>query len=194
MPPAKETTVKPGSVIPLACTALAVALCSWFAPASAQVRDIGINAHNDVEGVTVELTLQRLDRLGQRGFQAREGSEPVELKVGDRVRICFKASRAGYVTLWQNREDSSQRVERKKLYPAGSGSMAAAKDQELCPLSDGSGWGFQVIGESREAEVIAFWTPDEASQWSEEAYPKVRTRSIPEAGYASRTLRYRATK
>jgi hypothetical protein len=171
-----------------------VALLVWFAPAPAQVKDIDINAHNDVDGVTVELTLQRLNRFGQDSFRAVEESNPVELKVGDQVRICFKASRAGFVTLWQNREDSNQRVERKKLYPKGSGSMPAAKDQEICPLSDGGRWGFQVIGESREAEIIAFWTPDEASQWSDEAYPKVRTRSIPEAGYVSRTLRYRATK
>ena len=176
---------------------LTLAMALSASPLWAAQKDIELNEHNDLPDVRVELVMEQRVDSKIKAYRADGNDELVQLKVGDELRICFKASAHGFVTLWQNRLNDDSKNERKKLFPAGAGAVELNAGEQVCPGSSEERWGFRVKGVSEWAEVVAHWTPDAASAWPDDAYPKAvrfaRSAESPESsGYASRTLRYKS--
>ncbi|MGE0723545.1 MAG: caspase family protein [Alphaproteobacteria bacterium] len=82
-----------------------------------------------------------------------------ELRIGDTVTICFKASRRGFVTLWNvSAEAKVARVFPNAFQPATADAMAVDEGREYCAGKQGDAFRFQVAGPPGIDDLYLIWT------------------------------------
>ena len=116
-------------------------------------------------------------------------TEVDDLRIGDLVQICFRVSKAGYVSLWS--QDTGAPPE--QIYPNRFTSENGwVDDTEQCLGRAGSGFSFQVQGPVGESLVFMHYSADESDQISQGDYPVIRRFRSPGFGsYASSTVAFR---
>ena len=149
------------------------------------VRGVVVTAEQPMSGVDIELRVEsRAGRMLRNG-QARSG----ELRIGDRVQICFRVSQAGYVSLW-SQDGTAQPVQ---IYPNEYAPGAGRVDEdEQCLGIQGGGYAFEVEGPAGDSLVFLHYSPEESEQISQGDFPVIRrVRSAGPAPYASSTVAFR---
>lgn len=150
---------------------------------------VDVVAEQDMRDVEIELRV--IEANSARALR-NHPSELDELRIGDLVQICFRVSRAGYVSLWSQDEGHPP----VQIYPNQFTSDGRVDDAEQCLGQLGSGYSFQVRGPVGESLVFMHYSPDESSQISESDYPvirRVRSRSVG-GSYASSTVGFRIVR
>lgn len=162
------------------------------AAAQARARSIEVVENQPMEGVTVELELRRRTETRSEAL-ASYG----DLKVGEMLVICFKASESGYVTLW-NQIAGSMGKENRPLLPNQFAARAEPVEAgvERC-VGDTDAYSFEVSAPVTDGKVMVHWTRTLEDAVPADAYPApVRSVSGRQEGgppkYATRTVRYTA--
>lgn len=152
--------------------------------------------NDDGSKVTLVLTVESRDgRCINAASSGREDELPA-LHLGDVLRICVRASRDGYMTLWNHRVDDDGLAETKRLYPRDDQAVPVIAGVSVCPGSTDAHCCFMVRGGGDLDAVIAHWTENEASALPDGVFPDVfrrgRNSSRSDAiGGTLATLRYR---
>ena len=152
-------------------------------------RGISVVAEQDMSDVQIELRV--VERDSDRAL-INHPSELDELRIGDLVQLCFRVSRAGYVSIWSKKGPELP----VQLYPnqftPGNGQVDTT---ERCLGERGSGYSFLVDGPVGEELVFMHYSQDEASQISQSDYPQIgRVRSVAPGSYASSTVGFRVVE
>jgi len=132
-------------------TSLALALLLLLAPAAgdgarAQTRTLIPVPYNKTAPVEVSVSVDRH-----------------ELRIGETVAICFKASRAGFVTLWNvSAEEKVARIFPNAFQPASAEAMAVEGGREYCAGKEGDPFRFQVGGPPGLDDLYLLWATDPA--------------------------------
>ena len=150
----------------------------------------------------IELDM-RLETVGGRGAGGGRGERTAvrsgdEVRVGERVVICFTSNEDGHVTVWSRDAEGNVPV---RIYPneyaaETSDAVAApvASGEETC-LGEGGGFRLEVGPPAGEAEVYLHYTRDVSEQFDETAFPQIRATREPDARpYVSKHLRYRVVR
>ena len=152
-------------------------------------RGVGVVAEQDMRDVEIEL---RVVESNSGRALPNHPSQVDELRIGDLVQICFRVSRAGYVSLW-SQDAGTQPVQ---IYPNQFTSASGrVDDTEQCLGQSGSGYSFQVQGPEGETLVFMHYSPDESNQIGQDDYPVItRVRSTGFGSYASSTVGFRIVR
>ena len=168
------------------CLGLVLQLAAFDARAQEPpLGGVKVIAEQPMSGVDIELRVEsRSGRMLSSG-QSASG----ELRIGDQVQICFRVSRAGYVTLW-SQDGTAQPVQ---IYPneyaPGAGRV---DDTEQCVGAEGAEYAFAVEGPAGDSLVFLHYSPEESEQISEGDFPVIRrVRSAGPEPYASSTVEFR---
>lgn len=134
----------------------------------------------------IDLRVESLSGRMLRGGQSRAA----DLRIGDRVRICFRVSRPGYVSLW-SRQGPAQL---EQLFPNEHTPPGAdwVDDTEQCLGEEGAEYGFEVQPPAGESDVVLYYTADESYRLAEDDYPVIRSgRSTGPQPWATSTVTFR---
>ena len=159
------------------------------ARAQADRREHGVRvvAEQAMSGLDIDL---RVETLGGRTLHSGGlGSSEVVLRIGERVQICFRVSRPGYISLWS--QDGGARPE--QIYPNQfTSETGRVDDDERCLGARGDGYNFQVEGPAGDSLVFLHYSRDETEQIRQEDFPVIRrARSSSPASYASSSVVFR---
>lgn len=177
-----------------------VAAAAWSAAAHAQTRtrSILVRPDNEFDGIACSLRIERVAGRGRSSGRTTLQSGD-NVRIGDRVVICFNAEADGYVTLWSRDAEMTQPV---RIYPnefaastAGERGAPVTAGEEVC-IGDGGGFRLEVGPPVGQAEVYMHFTRDPSHQFDEDAFPQIRaTRGGSDnAGYASSRVLYQVTR
>ena len=159
---------------------------------TADLRGVTVVAEQPMSGVDIEL---RVESRGGRTLcgNGRCGDEsgPDELRIGDRVQICFRVGRAGYITSLEPGRGLRSRCRSSPTdYTPGAGRVDDA--EQLPGRARGPDIAFAVEGPPGDSLVFLHYSPDESDQIGQEDYPVIRrVRSAGPAPYASSTVTFR---
>jgi len=175
--------------------------CNQALPQSAtRSAKIEVTANNKQAGVEIDLQIRKLgsDRNRNSG-----SAKSTKFAVGDKVIICFKVSRKGFVTVW-DQTVGDLGLETSLIFPnkySHAGGQARAEEvqsgQELC-IGEHRNWEINVDQPVAEARVLVHWTQRIDEALPANAYPepvakaKQSRSSKSEEQYASRTISYSA--
>lgn len=179
-----------GSVLTLSATVFVARAQPQERSADRGLVPVDVAAEQNMRDVEIEL---RVIEANSARVLRNHASELDELRIGDRVQICFRVSRAGYVSIWSQDEGHSP----VQIYPNQFTSAdGRVDDTEQCLGQSGSGYSFQVQGPAGESLLFMHYSQDESSQISESDYPvirRVRSRSVG-SSYASSTVGFRIVR
>ena len=186
------TTSGKGWCVGGVCVGLVLQVAAFDARAQEpRSRGVTVIAEQPMRGVDIELRIEsRAGRaLCNGGGRCSGQSESGELRVGDRVQICFRVSQAGYVSLW-SQDGTAQPVQ---IYPneyaPGAGRV---DDTQQCLGAQGDGYAFAVEGPAGDSLVFLHYSPQESEQISQGDFPVIRrVRSTGPEPYASSTVTFR---
>ena len=151
-------------------------------------RDHGVRvvAEQAMSGLEIDL---RVETLGGRTLRGGGLASSEVLRIGERVQICFRVSRPGYVSLWS--QDGGARPQ--QIYPNRLTSESGlVDDNERCAGARGDGYNFQVEGPPGDSLVFLHYSPNETEQIRQEDFPVIRrVRSSSPAPYASSSVAFR---
>jgi hypothetical protein len=181
----------------MATTLLFAGVIVMGAPASGQDRGtrslvpvaVGANQTSGQTTLTLEVKSVQLGR-----DVSRDGA--TELRVGDRVEVCFASTTEGYVTVWSIDANASRAVIYPNRFSAGGDKVRAVKVEATKRNCIGTSPEFrlQVGAPAGEARIYLHWTRTEAEALGMDDYPVIGGGAgsrAPVAGYASQTLSYR---
>ncbi len=170
----------------------ALAVLDARAPGSQRSRDpsgraeLVVYAEQEMRDVQIEL---RVIEANDSRKLRNHASERDELRIGDRVQVCFRVSQPGYVTLFS--QDGDQRP--SQIYPNQyEGGDGRVDDTEHCLGRMGSGWGIEVEGPPGDSLLFMHYARTRANQISESDFPVIRRAKSRSLGsYASSTVGFR---
>ena len=153
------------------------------AQADERARGVGVVAEQEMSGLDIEL---RVETRGGRTLRSGGLGRGEVLRIGERVQVCFRVSRPGYVSLWS--QDGGARPQQiyPNQYAPGTGRV---DDAERCVGAEGDGYAFRVEGPAGDSLLFLHYSRDETAQIRQDDYPVIRrVRSRSPASYASSSI------
>ena len=158
-------------------------------------------ANKSMSGVDVELRVESRDGTRVRGLcrsvDLRCGGSPADLpefRIGDIVQVCFRISRAGYVSLWSRNADEPLELIYPNPYEPGDGRVDAG---ERCVGALEQNYGLRVDGPPGDSLVFLYYTPDAPLRIAEGGFPPQivdSVQSVAPRPYASTAIRFRTVE
>ncbi|MEM9139814.1 MAG: DUF4384 domain-containing protein [Pseudomonadota bacterium] len=135
--------------------------------------------------------------LNARMIVLPDERESTEYSLGDKVAICIKAQRKGYISVWSRTPDMSHMV---RVFPndytpegkAERGVLLEARSEKCIGRNDE----FDLVVQEPlgDSEVYIHWTPSQDEQFAEEDIPEPLERGVTRGtgpnGYDSQTIKY----
>ena len=147
---------------------------------------VGVVAEQEMSGLDIDL---RVETLGGRTLRSGGLASSEVLRIGDRVQICFRVSRPGYVSLWSQDGGAPPQQIYPNQYAPGAGRV---EGDERCLGARGDGYNFRVEGPAGDSLVFLHYSPDETGQIRQEDFPVIRrARSRSPASYAATSVLFR---
>ncbi len=181
-----------------------VLLASSLVGGAGQAQTVEVPTHQAMSGVELTLTMtergsgRELDRSTTRSAL----TEPLRLRTGTAVVVCFTASQTGWITLWSvDDQDRPTRIFPNRFSHQDGETMTGAPVTEgmrYC-LGDDARFSFTVAGEAGMTYQLSLnWTPAENNALSADAYVQIGARTVPtperEARFAATHLSYTPTE
>ena len=179
-----------------------VVLAGALAGGAGQAQTVEVPTHQAMTGV--ELTLTMTDRETGRALvrsTTRSATvEPLQIRLGTTVVVCFTASQTGWITLWSvDEQDRPARIYPNRFSHQDGENLTGAPVAEgvrYC-LGDDARYNFTVAGRAGTLYDLSLnWTPSESNALPADAYVQIGARStIPEgaARFAATHLSYTPT-
>lgn len=176
-------------------------------PAETQTRSVPVDVppQQPYHGVELNLELRShthraLSRATTR--QSASGEAP-ELAIGDRVVVCFQATRSGYVTLWNRRHNQPEGViypnqwshqrGTERMHEPGATAAPVEAQRRYCIGEPPDEFALSVGGPPGEWEVYLHWSPTLDTALGPDDYPVIgqgARRSATASDHAGTTIRY----
>ncbi len=185
----------------LVLVAAALALTAGTANAqTTRSQPVVVPERQAMSGVEIALDVTALEagRTLAKATSRSAQPEVPNLRVGDFVEVCFRATASGQVTLWSRSAKEGVPV---VIYPnaySHAGKNARSEEikanEQYCVGND-ERFRLRVTGDpGTESSVYLHWTPDQSDQLGQEDFPvirNIRSSEDEEASHASATIVYR---
>ena len=172
-------------------TVLAVVWATAVGLAQREERTRGIEVSPDNPLSGVELTL-RIETAARRGAPRSSVQSGDALAVGERVVLCFAASAAGYLAVWNN--DPEARVP-TRIYPnefdaetADEAAVWVEGGAETCIGDEDDSFALEIARPLGEASVYLHYTRDMELQFDESDFPVIRGALGPDPALMHRVM------
>lgn len=127
-------------------------------------------------GNKLDLSMIALDGTRTRSVRNNE-----KIKVGQRVRICFRATKSGYITLWSHNADGGVSRILPNKYTGKGKAIKVRRGTKYCiaknglvaqgkPKAGAKDWWFEVRKPLGRANLYLHWTPKMEQQLPENGF------------------------
>lgn len=176
-------------------------------PVSAQTRSVPVDVppQQPYHGVELNLELRSHSHRSLSRTTTRQSvtHEQPAVIIGDKVVVCFRATRSGYVTLWNRRHNRpegviypnsmSHRRGTERMHEPGATAAPVEAGRQYCIGAPPDEFALSVGGPPGEWEVYLHWSPTLDTALGPDDYPVVgqgARRSATASDHAGTTIRY----